>query len=210
VIDTGTSMQPCERARLEMLKWWNTCASAPIWNARIAYGRVLAFEVGKPSITHVSAVANAPVGDHFPPPRRSRPRVDLRGEWSCWLDSESWSLSWRGQRVERSGHSTDESPMRIRCLEGHVLQSVAFDRGLVMRIGQDFVLRVHAGTNSRHRGLMSDDVRFHGRKTHLGFNGRRKEVSVSLSHRGRPLVCYAEHTGSLSASAIECLDFSAE
>lgn len=153
--------------------WRRTCLGQVVWHPRIAYGRVLAFELGEPSLVLRQEASVPKRGDPFPPPRSERARAHVAGAWSCWVDSEVWELRWQNEVALTCTDRESRKRIVLSHLRGQRLVDVRGARGeisLVFNGGLE--VRVHPADPPRTSGPFGDDVLFSSEsgRREVGFN----------------------------------------
>ena len=186
-----TPPTPARERLAALASWRRTCLGQIVWHPRVAYGRVVAFEIGE-SALHIDREARVPrARDPFPPRPADRPRVHVTGRWTCWINSELWELRWR-RRVVLS-HQCSETRARnvLSHLQGQRLTDVRTGRGRVSILfngGLEFRVK-HAIRSSDAATALGGDVVFRAGSRELGFDApsgaeARRERSESDDPEG--------------------------
>lgn len=171
--------------------WRRTCLGQVVWNPRIAYGRVLAFELGAPALVVVREASSPRLGDAFPPPRAERASAHVAGAWSCWVNSEVWELYWQGEVVLACTDTKRRARSVLAHLKGHRLIDVKrLRREISLVFDGGLEVRAHPAVPPRTTGPFADDVVFRSEAEprEVGFNSLTSpviRVAPSKRKRGR-------------------------
>lgn len=132
-----------------------------VWNPRIPYGRVLALELGRPSlvIERESEPPSRRTSAKFPPPRLARAHAFVHGRWTCWMNSEVWSVHWNRRQLVTQAGGEERIRIVLAHLQGQRLVAIRVDHsGALLRFNGRMEIKVGASGRSAVSPLGGDLV----------------------------------------------------